>query len=157
MTTLSPEAMIGLIALFVACIPGLWYIANQTRRWRRRRLSPSLPLAENSRAESPETNLLPMAPDIVADPPSSVAPVTSHAPSISRRTGNPPQPYPFDPLHTLLQRNYNAPRGMSSVQVEAGFVYYSGTFIPDHSSDSSLPLMADEPSSFSHGEEQYSR
>jgi hypothetical protein len=47
---LSPEATIALAALFVACVPGLWFSISRIRRWRNMDLArdselPLLPVA----------------------------------------------------------------------------------------------------------------
>ncbi|KAE8311268.1 hypothetical protein BDV41DRAFT_542457 [Aspergillus transmontanensis] len=103
---LTTEAIIALIALFVACVPGIRFLISHKSMicqwWSRDRSSADL---ENSQPSS--------------------APVDNHFPSINASEYPPNNVNRLDPIHSLMQRFQNPSRRTSSQRLEAGLIFYT--------------------------------
>ncbi|KAL2794951.1 hypothetical protein BJX66DRAFT_178347 [Aspergillus keveii] len=105
---LSPEATIALAALFVACVPGLWFSISRIRRRRNMDLArdselPLLPVAEHNHSDSSESN---------QDDETS--------PSGSENVID----FPFVPTPSVDQTNRYTSRCPLPIRVEGGLAYY---------------------------------
>ncbi|GFG02451.1 hypothetical protein IFM5058_00942 [Aspergillus udagawae] len=129
---LSAEAIIALVALFIACVPGIRLVV-QNRKWLRqwwsRGTSPEdlaspLPVHHRPNEENQENGHLNYTPGSHIPPdtnsrsylplPSTGHPSHHHRPSSI-----------FEPFYTVLQRYENANRGQSSQRLVSGIFFFA--------------------------------
>lgn len=107
--TLTTEAIIALIALFVACVPGIRFLISHKSvicQWWSRDRSPA---------------------DLETSQPSSAPPVNNHTPFFNASDYPPNNANQLDPIHFLMQRFQNLSRRTLSQRLEAGIFFYTQT------------------------------
>ncbi|KAB8206327.1 hypothetical protein BDV34DRAFT_224670 [Aspergillus parasiticus] len=118
--TLTPEAIIALIALFVACVPGIRFLFSRKPKicqWWSRDRGPEDP--ENSH-------------------PSPATPVEDHLPSLNASDHPPNNIYQLEPIYSFVQRFQCPSRRTSPQRIETGLLFYTQTINTD-------PLEETEP------------
>ncbi|KAI9370249.1 hypothetical protein BJX61DRAFT_101431 [Aspergillus egyptiacus] len=152
---LSPEAIIALASLFVACIPGMWYIVDGWHRWRNRHATGAgntlLPVSGRAHHHSSQLILLNA---VSPEPNPQSDPHACNTQPIARSTRvYPIEPPPHNQINPAerdhkhlwhgLARRHTTPNSLPvHPRLETESVYYSRTLVAGCSDDENRLVMA---------------